>query len=705
MTRATVWAAILVLAGSALGCKKGESNETSYRSLEPEAPPTSTEPAAALQGTLRVSIESPPKKLTLTLLGPGGDSRAAGGAFDGTLPVGDWRVVAAAPGHRSWIGKASIKPGETATLAGKLDTAASLSITGGGKFSLRPSTGGDPLESGRIPYASDQLVPGRYILSITPRGEKPWFVPLHLTHGKPKKLTADAARARRSILVAGERWAVEAERVVGPQDEGGTNFAKWMTDSGKPLVQPRPGNPKGRRALAERVDLVVLHAEVAPDAAKRLKDIASTGASTHFVIDWDGTLHQTADLALQASHAPGHDDRSISVDLVQPIGNTHALGKKARAELEAVQKQLATRGDKRDYKRNSSTQVINGVTISQPGYTRAQWKTLTALLGTLAAVLPKIARRIPDAPDGGGLRDRLPDSALAGFRGIAGQQHLSAKHTDPGPSFDWKGLCAALGGCVKTPWRSMIVAGKRIELEPGARVWTWLDAGGLGLTAPPRKNGKGKPVKSLEELAEVVTQIVLHADVSPDARATHRDLAAKKKHGTHFVIDWDGTIYQFTDVLAASNHHSGKGGRALNNQSVGVDLNNLLVNRNNPSRKKEAAREKALNTSRGITRPVAEARIQGGRPQRAAGYTDAQYRSLGFLLRGLRRHLPKIAAAIPADGDKPLWSVMEGGCAAFPGVVGHLHCDVMRWDPGPATDWSRIRQELEGPGTAAPKRR
>ena len=64
-----------------------------------------------------------------------------------------------------------------------------------------------------------------------------------------------------------------------------------------------------------------------------------------------------------------------------------------------------------------------------------------------------------------------------------------------------------------------------------------------------------------------VDMAVLHWDGTTSARKT-RAVLAQRGYGTHFVIDWDGTIYQLVDMAHTAYHAKG-----VNARSVGVDLN------------------------------------------------------------------------------------------------------------------------------------
>ena len=260
----------------------------------------------------------------------------------------------------------------------------------------------------------------------------------------------------------------------------------------------------------------------------------------------------------------------------------------------------------------------------------------------------------------------------------------------------------------------IIIAGQRFRLSGlgDLKVVTYKDPGGMSF--PSKRNAamattgspgygtrtqKGKAVRTLEDLQGVVHQVVLHSDLTSDSRACFNTLVGRGL-STHFMIDWDGTIYQGLDVLHEA-YHAGP----ANLGSVGIDLNNLMRNLvtepgapahpPNHDRVGEMAQRK-------YRRPrSAMKRINGARV-RSYGYTDAQYQALLALPKTLVKILPRVQPFSPMDerGDAVM-TTLDGG-AGFEGIVGHYHISPSRWDPGPAFDWQRVFHGLAREHNAFP---
>ncbi|MFO0748376.1 MAG: N-acetylmuramoyl-L-alanine amidase [Myxococcota bacterium] len=182
-----------------------------------------------------------------------------------------------------------------------------------------------------------------------------------------------------------------------------------------------------REAVARAVDLVVLHDTRTLDALEAMAQMEASGGSTHFVIDWDGAVYQTLDLAWEAnhSHRDAIDHRSVSIDLVNPVVLESAPLPPA-AKSAGVERPL------------SEFVVVQGQEVQEWGYTAEQLAALKKLLRALGDVLPAVPLRVPrDAAAG----DKVPRQFVPGlgdFVGVLGHLHLSPTATDPGPGFDWE---------------------------------------------------------------------------------------------------------------------------------------------------------------------------------------------------------------------------------------------------------------------------
>ncbi len=241
---------------------------------------------------------------------------------------------------------------------------------------------------------------------------------------------------------------------------------------------------------------------------------------------------------------------------------------------------------------------------------------------------------------------------------------------------------------------TIVVAGQRIELE-GQCVVTFLDDPEWDfarLGEPPSRPGKyvevrhvegevRREVATLPDAQEVVDMVVLHSDITTDSRQCFQILK-QRGFSTHFMVDWDGTIYQGTDVAKMAIHAASPDFRKnVNNFSIGIDVNCLQVN--------HAGGKPPPAGSQGERRMSETIEINTVQWQ-SWGYTDAQYRALIALLKKLASLLPKFKLMAPlAEDNAPIWSVVEKYNPDI-GIYGHLHLTAEKFDPGPGFDWHRL---------------
>ncbi len=160
------------------------------------------------------------------------------------------------------------------------------------------------------------------------------------------------------------------------------------------------------------------------------------GLSVHFLIDNDGTIYQTIDLALMAYHAADWNLASIGVELcnkgdAKTYPTTYASGRF---------------GPKRDVKPCK----INGHTFLAYDYTVAQYDSLTRLAKALTRLLPNLPAEYPQSSPGQQSWDTLPASTTFAYAGYIGHYHLTAQKWDPG-WFDFRDFCRKLRGAFCFP--------------------------------------------------------------------------------------------------------------------------------------------------------------------------------------------------------------------------------------------------------------
>lgn len=188
--------------------------------------------------------------------------------------------------------------------------------------------------------------------------------------------------------------------------------------------------PTDLERLRALVDLIVLHDSLTLTARESYLRLGETGGSTHFTIDYDGTIYQNLDLALEATHSGDAtvDGRSVSIDLVNPVTMTRPPLPEGSG-LDRFARPL------------SEFARVQGEEVQSWGYTDQQLDALAHLVLELTRVLPSIPLSVP--PEALAGRQAVPSGPI-GLRGVVGHLHLSRRATDPGPGFDWPAFAARL---------------------------------------------------------------------------------------------------------------------------------------------------------------------------------------------------------------------------------------------------------------------
>lgn len=176
------------------------------------------------------------------------------------------------------------------------------------------------------------------------------------------------------------------------------------------------------------------------------------------------------------------------------------------------------------------------------------------------------------------------------------------------------------------------------------------------------------------------------------------DIAALTRKDNHvsvpFVVARDGTVYNLWSSRYWS-YHLGKGAEGGNSEmsrsSVAIELSNLGWLR---------PKGDTLVTYSGdpyCTLDDRDAYRKLDKPFRSyvyyATFTDAQYRSLGSLLRYLTRTFDIPAEFLP----EPQRYAVHPGVDRFRGITTHVNYQPEsygKWDIGPAFDWARVIASL-----------
>lgn len=212
-----------------------------------------------------------------------------------------------------------------------------------------------------------------------------------------------------------------------------------------------PGS-RDRASLAAVVDQFVLHYDVCGVSRTCHKVLRDRGLSVHFLLDVDGTIYQTMDLADTAWHATKSNPRSIGVE----IANMGAYARRDAAvfsewyarDAAGTYLQLPERlkgGGVRTegfVGRPARDELVAGTIqktlYHQYDFTTEQYASLAKLAAALCTALPRIGPDAPRDAQGRVVNHVLSDAEWERFHGILGHYHVQANKQDPGPAFDWE---------------------------------------------------------------------------------------------------------------------------------------------------------------------------------------------------------------------------------------------------------------------------
>lgn len=274
--------------------------------------------------------------------------------------------------------------------------------------------------------------------------------------------------AGNEIVVAGERFAVDAPVVLWDQAPFYDAHSEVPRFRAEGDVGPRhePGrrvdDPELARAveregwtlanLARQVDLFVIHYDVCGTSQRCFRVLQDERSlSVHFLLDVDGTIYQTLDLAHTAWHARAANRRAIGIEIAHigaypraddpaltsryewtEAGERLVLGEGARAGLRFPD---WSGGPARP---GLVVGTVHGERLVQYDFTPEQYRSLAALAATLSRVFPRIELEAPRDVNGRVRTDALRPEEAALFHGCIGHGHLQEDKVDPGPAFDWE---------------------------------------------------------------------------------------------------------------------------------------------------------------------------------------------------------------------------------------------------------------------------
>lgn len=154
--------------------------------------------------------------------------------------------------------------------------------------------------------------------------------------------------------------------------------------------------------------------------------------SCHFLVDNNGDIYQTLDLAYMGFHAGGFNARSIGVEMCN------------RGDA----KRFPNFYSRSDPKRNVATCKIHDHVYLAFDFTPEQYRAMRSLTRAIARALPNIPIDYPQLSPGYQAWEVIPNAKS--YAGLLGHYHTIRKKWDPGP-FDFKEFCESLRGQLSFP--------------------------------------------------------------------------------------------------------------------------------------------------------------------------------------------------------------------------------------------------------------
>ena len=268
--------------------------------------------------------------------------------------------------------------------------------------------------------------------------------------GDPAPATPATPAATRgtSIIAAGQPFDVGRTVVLWSDEQGFDAYQVRCIDQTGGCCDfdsPRFGTRKGytKRTLENLQGIVsqfVLHFDGCVNSRSCFKSMhnrtrpgggTGCGLSAHFMIDTDGTIYQTLDLAERAYHAEQENSISVGVEICN-------RGRYKADEMNRLPAEWRTRPRK--------IVIINGAKYDAYDFRPEQYESIVAITRTLLRIFPKMKPEIPEK-NGEVIMDTLEDPLS--FHGIVGHLHvdLDKQKWDPG-ALDWKRILRALQGFV-----------------------------------------------------------------------------------------------------------------------------------------------------------------------------------------------------------------------------------------------------------------
>jgi len=294
-----------------------------------------------------------------------------------------------------------------------------------------------------------------------------------------------------SIIVCGRRFRIDAPVVLWSDPAGYNAYSTEVAFPAQAPAEPpqglrfAPGRQRadgravtlsqGLDAVREVVDQFVVHYDVAGTSRTCFQVLHDRRRlSVHFLLDIDGTIYQTLDLAETAWHARQANSRSVGVELAHigayapgetgPIDEWYVVDE--HGPRLAIPARLGDGGVRmqgfvgRPIRPQMVRGTVQGRELLQYDFTPEQLHSLACLAAGVTRAFPLIAIDVPRyaaGPRRGEVRSEvLSDQEFRAFRGILGHYHISADKVDPGPAFDWEAFLRRLRARRALPLASLV---------------------------------------------------------------------------------------------------------------------------------------------------------------------------------------------------------------------------------------------------------
>ena len=314
------------------------------------------------------------------------------------------------------------------------------------------------------PRVGDEIVvAGEFLHTDAPNRVVCWFdpggfdayrttpaLPMDTAPGATPKQVAELGGAKGEVARYGSR-RLRRRRLESPGTAG-------VSPPSPPQSPPRGGAGApvtDADDLTECITQLVVHHDGCGRSRECFRVLHDErGLSCHFLVDADGRVFQTLDVAERAWHATDANDVSVGIELAS-LGAFREPQDANVTPFDVTDHENCV--EHRDFERGR----VHGQTLVQKIFTDEQYDAVARLYATLLKRFPRLRLAYPidrKASPGEAAEDdwmvfartgcafpdvdtdKLTDARRRDFAGALGHFHVQRNKFDPGPAFDWKRL-------------------------------------------------------------------------------------------------------------------------------------------------------------------------------------------------------------------------------------------------------------------------